>query len=329
MRQEGKRTAGMRLAGLLLGTALLFGCAASVSGADLSYSGLLDPYTNEEYTNASEADSGIIDLTDSMQYDFDARMFVYPVGSAGNVVRASVPDGMVTRSQVVISAGGAADIIAVFRDGSEYTGDLGNIREIGEYVVTSRSGSDSSRLFSFRIVGESTNALQVFTAPEDFYVSGAERDGQAINTERYTCRMDAEGFYRITCESLTADLVYTLETYVDRTPPELTFSGKINDNNQVRSALTVSGVEEGGRITVSLDGTQINPEFDSEGKTVLRNSGDYVINAYDAAGNLTTYNFTIMMYFNIGSIAFIMLVAVLLIGVSIYILIRKRNLKIG
>ena len=182
---------------------------------------------------------------------------------------------------------------------------------------------------SFTIVGKTTNAVTVFSPPEGFYLTGATRDGDPVYYDRYNTRMDLEGLYHIEYECVATDVVYTLDTTVDRTPPALTFEGRINDEWQVRSALKFSGLEKDGSIVLTRGGVQVQPEINADGTGAVYDSGTYVMQVFDAAGNKTEYRFSILTYFTVSSLIFIALAVVMLVGVGIYILIKRKNLRIG
>ena len=50
---------------------------------------------------------------------------------------------------------------------------------------------------------------------------------------------------------------------------------------------------------------------------------------FDAAGNMKEYRFVILTYFTVSSLIFIALAVVILVSIGIYILIKRKNLRIG
>ena len=302
--------------------------AAEDTEDDFTYSGPLDPDTNEPYREDSEQNTGRERLSDTMYYDRNTKSFVYPINNGLQEVRSSAADGMVTNGPVTIYTASEASI-AVHRDGEQLGGRIQSLKDPGEYVVSTQSGSDLTRLFSFIIVGKTTNGLQQFLVPDGFYMTGATLDGAECYYTRYGLEMAAEGDYHLTYICPASDREFSLDVTIDRTAPELTFSGKINDENQVRSALSFTGVEEGGTVTVIRDSAILTARPDTEGVYTLKDSGLYTIRDYDAAGNMTEYQYRVMMYFNISSIIFVLLAAVLVIGIGVYVLIRRHSLRIG
>ncbi|MBR6405189.1 MAG: hypothetical protein IKS18_03220 [Lachnospiraceae bacterium] len=313
---------------LLLSAVFSLRAYATDDQDDFNYSGPLDADTNEPVREDRETDNGRTRLSDTMVYDKNTRSFVYAINNGLNEIRSSAADGMVTNSTVTIYSASDTNII-VHKDGTELTGKIQTLKEPGEYVVSTQSGSDLQRVFSFSIVGKTTNGLQHFTVPEGFYMADVKLDGSGYYYTRYGADLTAEGEYTLTYVCSASDTAYSLQVTIDRTPPVLTFSGKINSENQVRSALEFTGVEEGGTVTVVKDNNLITVRADSEGVYKLADSGLYTIRAYDAAGNMTEYQYRVMMYFNISSIIFVLLAALLVIGIGIYVLVRRNSLKIG
>ena len=329
MRDRRRIMTGAGAALLLLVLVLCLPVRAAASNID--YSGELDPQTNEPVhqgnTETGPA-SGRVQLSSTMSYDWKNHDFVFSVGSTMNEIHCSAADGMILDRPVSLSTGSDTSII-VFRNGSEYTGSLSTISDVGNYVVSSQQTGDKVRILTFTIVGKTTNAVTIFTAPDGFYITSATRDGEQIYFDRFNTRMDLEGLYHIEYECVATDVIYTLDTTIDRTPPTLSFEGRINDEWQVRSALKFSGLEKGGSIVLTRGGAEVQPELNLDGTGAVYDSGIYVMKVFDAAGNMTEYRFSILTYFTVGSLVFIALAVTIIVGVIVYILIKRKNLRIG
>ena len=141
--------------------------------------------------------------------------------------------------------------------------------------------------------------------------------------------MSEEGAYQIVYESFITELSYTLTTTIDRTGPELTFEGRIDKNGRYHSEVKYYKVGEGDRVVLFQDGVEVTPSIAADGTGTILDSGNYILDAYDAAGNMTEYTFTIMVYFNVNSLVFIALLLAVIIGVLVYIFIKRERLKIG
>ncbi len=314
---------------LLLILALCLPLRAAASSID--YSGALDPQTNEPVRSDDPETgpaSGRVPLSSTMAYDWNTHDFVFSVGNSLNEIHCSAADGMIVDKPVTLSTG-ADNSIIVFRNGSEYTGSLSTIKDVGDYVVSSQQAGDKVRVMSFMIVGKTTNAVTIFSPPDGFYLTEVTRDEQPVYFDRYNARMDLEGLYHVEYECIATDVVYTLDTTIDRTPPSLTFEGRINDEWQVRSALKFSGLEPGGSIVLNRGGVRVQPEINADGTGAVYDTGTYVMQVFDAAGNMTEYRFAILTYFTVSSLIFIALAVVILVGVTVYILVKRKNLRIG
>lgn len=320
---------------LLALCALLALAVPARAGTDMDYTGRIDPVTGEPYGRSGTASAGRTALSDTMYYDYDAHEFAYPLPDMRGEVRSNVADGMVTTSSVRIYVPQDSGVV-VYRDGEEFTGDLGMINERGDYAVVAGPETGAVRLLTFTIQGASTNGLTYFNVPDGFYlvsVTYGEGDDawEYPAEDRYSVALRDEGPYHIEYECAASDVVYTLDTIIDRTPPYLDFDGEIDEDGNVHSALKFGGMREGDYISLTRDGEPVkNVEMNSDrtGGTIY-DSGSYIMQVFDDAGNMTQYEFIIMMYFNAQSWLFIILVSLSLAAVGAYILIQRKHLKIG
>ena len=316
----------IRLIAALLAALLVLCAAGAAFAVDIDYSGDIDGESFEPADTGSDDTRTV--LTSSLYFDWTTHLFVVPVEDSLTEVKSNVADGMVVNEAVNIDSGGDSSV-AVFKDGVEQA-NITNLREPGEYVVSVRKGSTTMRLFDFIIVGDSTNSLQRFICPDSFYIESVTKDGfDAAIADRYVVDMEEEGTYEIAYECGATDIIYRFKTTIDRTPPSLEFTGKIDQQQRVHSALTFSGVEEGDTIILLRDGTEVSPVKQQDGSYKIFDSGNYVLKVFDAAGNEKDYSFQIMVYLNASSWMFILLTLAVIAGVAIYIRIKKKHLKIG
>lgn len=302
---------------------------------DMHYSGRIDPVTDSPYGRAETVSVGRVSLSDTMYYDFEAHDYVYPLPEARGDLHANVADGMVTTNAVHLTVPVDSGV-TVYRDGEEYTEDLGQINARGEYAVAAGPDSGAARLLTFTIQGASTKGLTYFNVPDGFYlVSVTYGEGEEAweypAEDRYSVALRDEGPYHIEYKCAATDIAYTLDTIIDRTPPRLVFDGEIDEDGNVHSELKFTGLQEGDYISLTRDGEAIkNVEINSDhsGGTIY-DSGSYVMQVFDDAGNMTQYEFIIMMYFNAQSWLFIILVSLSLAAVGVYILVQRKHLKIG
>lgn len=264
-------------------------------------------------------------VNDTVRYDYSGHCFVYTVGSNAAEVRASVLDEMIVKDSVTLSGSN----LTIYRNSQAYNWDQKEITEPGDYVVMAQSGSSSTRLMTFTIVGKTTATVHNYQVPDGMLVTAATLNGESLNLDRYAVPMEAEGLYHIEYECLSSGITYVLETTVDRTAPEVQFSGRIDDRNRVHSALSFSGLKEDERIYATLDGVEIQVPVRSDGTGELTQSGSYVIRAFDDAGNSSEYVYTVLIYLDASSIAFFALLAASAAAVIIYILLKRKTLQVG
>ncbi len=67
-------------------------------------------------------------------------------------LHASAADGMVLSTPLSVDPGSDASV-KVFYNGSEYTGNLRTLNQVGEYVVSAQVGGQNQRLLGFTLVG--------------------------------------------------------------------------------------------------------------------------------------------------------------------------------
>ena len=267
-------------------------------------------------------------LSDSMYYDEEGRMFAYPLNETGQYIYSNMANGMISANSVFIKGG----VIILYKDGDlfmEESNEISDLSETGEYVVMTRVGSQTLRLFSFTLTGPTSSVIYGYNLPASMFVTNATLNGEEIAYDRYYVPMQEDGDYHIEYECMNISAVYSLDVTVDRQPPELQFSGSIDEKHRVHSALKISGIEEGGTIRVTLDGSEIEVPVEQDGTAELLDSGNYVIEAYDAAGNRSEYVYTIMIYLNSGGLIFLAILIASILAVVIYIFFKRRKLKIG
>lgn len=317
----------IRISAALLAAFMILGLSVCSVFADTDYTGELDPETNKPIGQSGAPASSRAILSGTMYYDNNTRDYVYPVEGSLTEVHSNMADGMITNSAASVITSDPS--VTVYCNGQQCTGDLTNLREVGDYMVSVKSGSATMRLFGFSIVGPTTNSVNQYSVPEGFYIISVTRDGNDVFSDYYQVDMEEEGRYRIEYECGATDRRYVLETTIDRTPPQLRFSGKIDSNKRVHSKLQFSGLQAGDSIYLLRDATQVQPTVNSDGTGEITDSGNYVMRVYDAAGNMREYTFQIMVYLNAGAWIFVILVVGVIAAVGIYIFLKKKKLKIG
>ena len=275
--------------------------------------------------NAAVDGAGLIWLTDSMAYDTLARDFAYPVADSGVYVHSSAADGMIISGSVKLSGG----TLLIYRNGQEVTGTLYAVTDPGEYVVMAQYGNQTPRLFTFTIVKEATNKVYAYNLPTGMLMTSATRDGNAIAFDRYSVPMEEDGLYHVEYECLATNVHYSLDITIDRTPPDVHFSGAIDENNRVHSALSFSGLKRTDSLRATLNGTEIEVSVANDGTGQLLESGNYVITAFDAAGNRSEYAYTVLVYLNTSSLLFVVVLCGSVAALVFYVLWKRKNLRIG
>ena len=314
-------------AAVLIALSLILCCCFTAYAVDLDYTGPLDPETNQPLGGEVVSSFNREMLSTGMFYDWSTHDYVYPVEDSLLEVHMNVADGMIVNTPVYVGSDDPS--VLIYCSGSEVTGDRSNIRKPGDYMVSVKNGGSLVRLMDFRIVGDSTNAINRFEAPDGFYILSASRDGENIYQGRYTVEMEEEGYYDIEYLCGATDHSYRLQVAIDRTPPQVNFQAKLDKEGRVRSAVSYSGLESTDTVVLLRDGTAVDAYVNSDGTGQILDPGNYIMRVYDAAGNMSEYQFTVMVYLNAGSWIFIILLLAVIIAVGAYVVFKRKNLKIG
>lgn len=289
--------------------------------ADFGYSGELDIETGEPLeTTTSDAYSTRVTVSDGVTYDRDRQGYLYTVGSTAQLL-STVADGMIVRGEVRLEPDDGVEV-TLYKNGTALEQpDLTHISDIGDYVVEATVNAQKYRPLTFSIVGETTCRLSGYTMPTGFSITNVTLDGEEIYYDRSYVSMEKEGYYVISYSCPRNGKTYSLDVTVDTTPPTLALA-EVDERGQARGPVSLADIESGASIAITLDGKAIN--YTSE----LTESGEYQITLMDKAGNVTTYNFTILLYFNWSSLLFFAIVIGIAVAVCIYIVISRKTLTV-
>lgn len=297
----------------------------TASAVEFGYSGLLDTETGDPIESSSDEDgidaySSRVRVSDGVYYDRNRMGYVYE-SSGGQQVMCTVASGMVVQEAVRVVPDEGVSVI-LYKDGTAVEEpDLTHISEVGDYVVEVVAvGDQASQVISFSIVGDVTSRMEGYSMPDGFIITGATLDEQDTAWDRSYISMTEEGEYDITYRCSRNGLDYELKVGVDHTPPVLALEGV--ENGRARQPVSLADLEDGASITIQLNGKQISYREE------LTESGDYRIWVMDAAGNLTTYEFSILVYFDFNSLVFMGMLAAVLAAVGIYIVLSRKRLEV-
>ena len=301
-------------------------CVPAFAEEDPFYSGPLDNWTGEPVTDgvsSAPEEERLVYITDAMYYDRDRREFVYPTSAGMGQIFSNVADGMVVTDPVTVSAD-AGLTLSVYRDGEALENmALSGFYEPGEYVVYAKVGDRTEKLLRFQIVGASAQLPHGYSLPDGFFILDATRNGEETYYDSSYINMEDEGAYRVEYVCPDTGLHYVLETTVDRTPPEIVLEGKRDDQGRFHSAVDVA-VEEGCAVAMTYN--ESPDQFPRDGH--LTESGNYIIQATDAAGNTAARQFLIMVYFDFNSLLFFALLCLSGAAVLGYVLFKRRRRRI-
>ncbi len=315
-----KKTAALLLA-LMLCLTVGFSAAAYVVDTEE-----LDPYTGEPLSKYSESGNeggySRVVVNDTTQYDRDKKMFAYENAAVSpSSFYATVADGMFVTEPVKIQVPNGV-VPTLYLDGNEVPeANYDRIEEPGAYVLQATgTSSRSEQILTFTILKKTTGKLETFTVPEGFSITDARLDGALTSRTASSVDMTEEGSYAVHYRCNETHTLYELEIEVDHTPPTLKLEA-VKDN-VAKGPVDISDMEEGVTASIKLGNRVISA------KDKLSQSGVYHIVLTDQAGNKTTYSFRILMYFNLSSIGFILLLLAAVAALIIYLVVSRNKLRV-
>ncbi len=286
----------------------------------------VDPYTGEPLSNYSESGNeggySRVIVNNATQYDRDKKMFAYEKAEVSpSSFYATVADGMFVTEPVEIQVPNGV-VPTLYLDGNEVQEpNYKRIEEPGAYVLQATgTSSQSKQILTFSILKKTSGKLETFTVPEGFSITDARLDGALANHTTSSVDMTEEGGYAVHYRCNATDTLYELEVEVDHTPPTLKLEAV--KNNVAKGPVDISDMEPGVTASIKLGNRTINA------KDTLSQSGMYHIVLTDPAGNKTTYSFRILMYFNMSSIGFIVLLLAAIVGLIIYLVVSRNKLRV-
>lgn len=288
---------------------------------DIEYEGVVSDYSGYSYSSGgTELEN--VSLSENAFYDSDKRLYGYTLES-GDKIYSNIMDGMIVNDKVKISFDEDKEVdLIIYRDGKKLKDpDLSYIEDIGEYVVEAKNDDGQVyQIMSFTIVGSVTGKIYNYTVPEGFAVQKIMYEDEEVLVSGRDVDMTQDGHYVIEYICSRTEVTYTLEVDIDHEPPVLKL--KEVKNGVADGPVDISDLEEDAAAKITLDGKNY-----SYRKTLTR-SGEYRIVVKDKAGNQSIYEFEILIYFNMSSIAFFGLLLLIIAGVIIYLMIQRKRLKI-
>lgn len=279
---------------------------------------IISDYSDTNVTYGLELTADQTAITDAVIYDSAKQRYIY-ITDLGRV-EATVMDGMIVTGTVSLAAETGMPV-SLYKDGERLEqSDMTELADSGYYVLQ-YSGNDGipQTILEFTIVPELTGMINRYSLPAGFTVTNASYNGEALPASTEVS-MEKEGSYRITYECKRTGVLYELDVDIDHTPPVLKLAAV--EDGVARGPVDISDLEPGASVYMTLDGSRYNY------REQLTRSGKYEIWVYDAAGNVSKYDFTIMVYLDAGGYAFFAVFLLLILGVAAYMMIEKKRLRV-
>lgn len=306
----------------MLGTILSLGtvCALAME-VELGYTGPINSQTGEpSISTQQDAYEERVLVSEGVYFDRLQQRYLYGTPT-GEQVLCSVADGMIVQEPVKITPDTGADI-TLYRDGQMVEQfDWTEIYEVGDYMVEALIKGQEFPIIAFSIIGDTAGNVTGYTMPSGFTVTNVTLNDQEIGYDRGYVSFAQEGHYVVNYRCVRNGLTYQLDVLIDHTPPVLALA-ELDENNRVRGPVSLADLEENCSISITLDGKEISY------RSTLTQAGDYQVTVMDQAGNINRYEFSILLYLDWNGLAFLGIILLVLISVSVYIFVSRKRLEV-
>ena len=242
----------------------------------------------------------------------------------GTVFRANTASGMPVNFAVQLDCSGlenGRDDVKVFRDGEEMElPDDEMLSMAGDYELQIPDGAGvyyyRFRIFSHPVKGPVSISFPEGTELHSFTHDGADERAVADANGMVSAELTEEGMYVL---QFTDENLQNYETIIvlDQTAPvvEAQQSGK-------SIVIKYENEDEIDYVTVHKGGKQHDEPIIYE----IKEPGEYTVDFYDEAGNVTTLTFSLKRSVNIASVlAIILIIGILACGVFFFWKIRNKS----
>lgn len=282
---------------------------------------------DEEINRETAEGSGL-----TSRYDLNNGLYCISLASGGKFY-SDVPNGMITGNSVTLRIQETENVtLTVYRNGEEYEYTPGEPIEVaGSYYVypsqdsdefTNLYGNGKRPVFHFRIVPPSINDIGIINAPEQCFIQSVVLNGETVfqaSSEEggRSYRLTKDGSYEITM----------------KTPAGNAFTYLTRDTQAPRFAVT----SEPNRVLLSYYSSDTagcrlwknGEEMETNGLVSrISGAGDYTMEVYDAAGNMSTASFQIKFQMNLAAILAIVLLLLLIAALLLFFRKARREVKV-
>ena len=262
-----------------------------------------------------------VHISGNTYYDPVEKAFLYYVdASASQTVRSNAADGMITEQAVSVQAGSGVALEVYLNGQRVERASGGMLQSPGEYVVLYVGGTVPERLFTFTIVPKLCNSVSSYALPSGFEITEASLNDAPVDFEKNYIKLTDEGKYKIQYRCIKTNVSYQLQLETDFTGPVLSLE-EVTDGT-ARGPVDISEIKDAAHVTIYHDGEKIGK------RDVLTESGEYIIELADEAGNKTTYAFTILVYFDGNSWLFFFLVVAACVSLVVYLAYSRKHLRV-
>jgi len=246
----------------------------------------------------------------------------------------TAPNGMITTEPVSFEFAGNVMAVMYKDDETAKMVDEPFFTEPGNYHLrllfyqtAIQDGADFNVYevnYYFTIIGKCDGTLGVITAPKDFRISEAKKDGvplEIIGSE--TVFLEDDGIYEVWYQDLQSGMIHVSTRFErDTIAPFLTFSKELTGEPLV-GPVEYYPSERDATVTLTYNGNR-GPAVTNE----LTSGGLYQLEVTDQVGNTRYYQVNIRQTFNLIDTRLIILALILLGAMGIRLLFIRRDMRV-
>lgn len=252
----------------------------------------------------------------------------------GRYFESSIPNGMLSSEPVTIwLPEGVMGIVT--RDGEmDLKYNEFQLEDPGDYQITmtflSFAADDGSISevyevnHKFTILPKAVNNINRITAPHGFQIVSLSKDGTPlVLSDEHEISLNGDGIYEIGfVDSRSKNISYISMINLDTKPPIILFSVDISKGT-VKGPVEFSSPEEDATIYISYNGRR-----EKAATKTLSVPGNYRLEVFDLAGNYSSYAVEIRQSLKIFEPQMIIMAVLILLGMTIKVIMQRRNIKV-
>lgn len=247
-------------------------------------------------------------------YRSEDKLFYYTF-SDGSTLSVGAPKNGIANTDVMIIPPEGGRAMVSYGENSIEVDETVNANEKGSYHIEATSAGGETTTWDFRLLPKASNELTEITPPEGYRIQSVvyeDEPYEVTDPERF--ELPKDGLYTVSFTPVYEGYPdWFTAIIIDHTAPEVTFEG-LDEQGKATGKEVTFHVNEEDAVIQLLRGKK---EVKVSGNTISK-GGRYTLTATDAAGNSSSYQFTIPNHMSGMTVGAVLFAAVLALGFIIY-----------